>query len=89
MTLHVSLPKELEKLVHTEVESGMYSSASEVVREALRNFFDETAGRELRDISEIRKETQETLRQYLAGEVELIDGETFFEELAERHGLEK
>ena len=39
MTLHVSLPDELENLVHQEVAKGMYGSASEVVREALRRFF--------------------------------------------------
>ena len=49
MTLHVSLPKELEALVHLEVQTGMYGSASEVVREALRGFFGGSVERELRD----------------------------------------
>lgn len=35
-TMHVSLTPELEKLVKTQVESGLYNSSSEVVREALR-----------------------------------------------------
>ena len=34
--MHVSLTPELENLVKTEVESGMYNSSSEVIREALR-----------------------------------------------------
>ena len=34
--MNVSLTKELEKFVNSKVESGRYSSASEVVREALR-----------------------------------------------------
>jgi len=34
--MHVSLTPELEKLVKTQVESGLYNSSSEVVREALR-----------------------------------------------------
>ena len=34
--MNVSLTSELEKLVSDKVESGRYSSASEVVREALR-----------------------------------------------------
>ncbi len=38
MTLNVSLPSELESRVRQRVESGMYSSASEVIREALRLF---------------------------------------------------
>ena len=38
MALHVSLPKELELRVRAHVESGLYGSASEVIREALRLF---------------------------------------------------
>jgi antitoxin ParD1/3/4 len=34
--MHVSLTPELEKLVKTQVNSGLYNSSSEVVREALR-----------------------------------------------------
>ena len=34
--MNVSLTPELEELVSTKVESGRYTSASEVVREALR-----------------------------------------------------
>ena len=39
MTIHVSLPRELEDLVHKQVDTGMYGSASELVREVLRRFF--------------------------------------------------
>lgn len=35
-TMHISLTPELENLVKAQVESGLYNSASEVVREALR-----------------------------------------------------
>lgn len=38
MSLNVSLPPELEARVRQRVESGMYGSASEVIREALRLF---------------------------------------------------
>jgi antitoxin ParD1/3/4 len=38
MSLNVSLPEELEKKVRAHVASGMYGSASEVIREALRVF---------------------------------------------------
>ena len=41
MTLHVSLPQELENKVHDKVNTGMYQSASEVVHEALRRFFNQ------------------------------------------------
>ncbi len=38
MTLNVSLPLELETRVREHVASGLYGSASEVIREALRLF---------------------------------------------------
>ncbi len=38
MTLNVSLPIELETRVREHVASGLYGSASEVIREALRLF---------------------------------------------------
>lgn len=36
MTLNVSLTPQLEEMVKVKVQSGMYNSASELVREALR-----------------------------------------------------
>ena len=38
MSLNVSLPPELEHRVREHVASGLYGSASEVIREALRLF---------------------------------------------------
>ncbi len=38
MTLNISLPIELETRVREHVASGLYGSASEVIREALRLF---------------------------------------------------
>jgi antitoxin ParD1/3/4 len=38
MSLNVSLPTELEQRVREHVASGLYGSASEVIREALRLF---------------------------------------------------
>jgi len=38
MSINVSLPKELEDRVREHVASGLYGSASEVIREALRLF---------------------------------------------------
>lgn len=34
--MNVSITPELEKFVHAQVKGGMYNSASEVIREALR-----------------------------------------------------
>ena len=87
MTLHVSLPSELENMVHNQVKSGMYGSASEVVREALRNFFDST-GRQSRPWADIRQEVQTTLQRIDAGKEDVFDGETAFAQLAETYGLD-
>ncbi len=38
VAMNISLTPELAKLIHNKVKSGMYSNASEVVREALRSF---------------------------------------------------
>jgi len=38
VAINVSLPKELEDRVREHVASGLYGSASEVIREALRLF---------------------------------------------------
>ena len=38
MALNVSLPMELEARIRAQVASGLYGSASEVIREALRLF---------------------------------------------------
>jgi antitoxin ParD1/3/4 len=36
MTMHVSLTPQLEEIVKRKVDSGLYNSSSEVVREAIR-----------------------------------------------------
>ena len=43
MTLNVNLTPELEAMVRDKVATGLYSSASEVVREALRLMEERTA----------------------------------------------
>ncbi|MDR3423966.1 MAG: type II toxin-antitoxin system ParD family antitoxin [Alphaproteobacteria bacterium] len=54
MTLSISLTPQLENMVRAKIDSGMYSSASEVVREALR-LLDEQ--------DQLRKNRLETLRR--------------------------
>jgi antitoxin ParD1/3/4 len=66
--MNVSLTPELETLVHAKVESGLYTSASEVVREALRL---------LRERDEIQRQRLEQLRREVAvGLEELRRGES-------------
>jgi antitoxin ParD1/3/4 len=65
--MNVSLTPELEKLVTSKVESGLYQSASEVIREGLRLLDDQDRLRELH-LSETRKKIQTGLDQLDRGE---------------------
>ncbi len=84
MTLHVSLPKELETLVHGQVKSGMYGSASEVVRQALREFFSRD-----QDLSFLQQEVEDIQKRLDSGEEKLINGEVFFSEMEEKYGRDE
>ena len=65
--MNVSLTPELEKLVTERVRSGMYSSASEVIREALR-LLNQQEGVRQRKLEELRKEIQIGIDQIERGE---------------------
>ena len=65
--MNVSLTPELEKLVNERVQSGMYSSASEVIREALRLLKEQGELRQRR-LEELRKEIGIGLEQLNRGE---------------------
>ena len=70
--MNVSLTPELEKLVNERVRSGMYSSASEVVREALRLLNDQEKSRQQK-LEELRKQIQIGIDQIERGEVVEFD----------------
>ena len=65
--MNVSLTPALEKLVNDRVRSGMYSSASEVVREALRLLNDQEKLRRQK-LEDLRKEIQIGIDQIERGE---------------------
>ena len=58
--MNVSLTPELESFVQQKLSSGMYHSASEIVREGLRLLKEQDALKELR-LLELRKEIQRGL----------------------------
>ena len=62
--MNVSLTPELEKLVNEKVRSGMYHSASEVIREGLRL---------LQEQDELRRIKFETLKREIAKGIEQAD----------------
>jgi antitoxin ParD1/3/4 len=60
--MNISLTPELERRISEKVDSGLYSTASEVVREALRRLFESETERE-RLIGQLNAELQEGLDQ--------------------------
>ncbi len=76
--MNVSLTPELEEFVHQRVRSGRYTSASEVVREALRLLADRDELREFR-LQEIRAKVAEGLSAADAGDVH--PGDEVFDEI--------
>jgi antitoxin ParD1/3/4 len=62
--VNVSLTPELEELIQERVRSGRYTSASEVVREALRL---------LQDRDELRRLRMDELRAKIAAGIDSLD----------------
>jgi antitoxin ParD1/3/4 len=65
--MNVSLTPELEQLVAKKVESGRYTSASEVIREALRLLEEQDRLRQER-LVEVRHKIDRGLKQLDAGQ---------------------
>jgi antitoxin ParD1/3/4 len=81
--MNVSLTPELDTFVHDKVESGMYHSASEVIREGLR-LMQQRDERHKAQLEQLRKEIQVSFDQVERGEYTDLTVEElpkFFEEL--------
>lgn len=72
--MNVSLTPELERLIHLKVQSGRYTSASEVVREALRLMEAHDQMQALRK-DEARRKIAEGMASLRAGRG--VDGDVF------------
>lgn len=85
--MNISITRELEELVNEKVKSGRYTSASEVIREALRMLAEHDQLYQIR-LEELRKAVKEGLE---SGEP--IPAEEVFRELRQKitkqHGKEK
>ena len=79
--MNVSLTPELEKYVSEKVESGLYHSASEVIREGLRLLKDQDALRKVR-LHEVRQQIQEGMN---SGESQPLNVEEVIDRGRKRH----
>jgi antitoxin ParD1/3/4 len=77
-TLNVSLTPVLQKFVEKKVASGLYQTASEVVRDGLR-LLEERERANDRDLESVRRKIAVGLRQAKVGK--LVDGSKAFAEL--------
>jgi antitoxin ParD1/3/4 len=80
--MNVSLTPELESLINKKVQSGLYNSASEVVREALRLLEEKDRLREIR-LAELRREIQKGKDDIEAGRYITLKTKEDFDNLAE------
>ena len=81
--MNVSLTPELERRVAEKVEAGLYTSASEVVRESLRLLFESDDVRRAQ-LAELNNRIQLGLDQLDRGET--VDGPTASKRLLSRFG---
>lgn len=70
--MNVSLTPELSKLVHAKVKSGLYLSASEVVRDALR-LLDERDRLKRMQLQDLRKKIAVGIEQADRGQLTALD----------------
>lgn len=72
MSLNVSLPVELENRVREHVASGLYGSASEVIREALR-LFEAHQAVQAATLASMRADVAKGMADVRAGRVGAVD----------------
>jgi len=70
--MNVSLTPALEKLVEEKVKSGLYNSASEVIREALR-LFEAYQSVQIANLSSLKSDIALGLADVQAGRVSVLD----------------
>ena len=83
--MNVSLTSELEKFVEKEVNSGLYQTASEVVRAGLRLLREEQAARALRapaSLDELENQLLQSVESIEAGKG--VDGDLVIKRLRKR-----
>ncbi|MCP4679167.1 MAG: type II toxin-antitoxin system ParD family antitoxin [Deltaproteobacteria bacterium] len=87
--MHISLPEPMEAIINKQVETGMYTSASEVIREAVRVWLKHNRNYESEEMQLARLQGKiDSARKQL----ERGEGEPFTEKTIEdikRRGMER
>ena len=86
--MNVSLTPELEEMVNRKVQSGLYNSASEVIREGLRLLKEQDDLKRMRQ-EELRREVLKGYEQAQRGESHVLDIETIKAEGRKRQAAGK
>ncbi|MBI4124954.1 MAG: type II toxin-antitoxin system ParD family antitoxin [Deltaproteobacteria bacterium] len=79
--MNVSLSPQLEKWIQKKLETGMYNSASEVIREAIR-LMDERDRLQQMKLQELRKDIETGIQEAEQGKLE--EGKKVFEKIRSR-----
>lgn len=85
MGMNVNLTPQLEEMVRQKVNSGLYTSASEVVREALR-LMDEKDRLQAAKLAQLRQDIREGLE---SGPATAWDAEQVKREGRAKHGVKR
>lgn len=70
MTMNINLTPQLEAMVREKVAGGMYGSASEVIREALRLLEEQDRIRAIK-LEQLRKDIRDGIESGPAGELDI------------------
>ncbi len=81
--MNVSLTPELENLVNEQVKSGLYNSASEVIRESLRLFKEQLILKDIRR-NELRREIMLGVEAIRNGDYVELKSPQDYEDFAEK-----
>ena len=87
--MHISLPEPMEAIINQQVESGMYTSASEVIREAVRLWLKHNRNYESEEmqLARLQEKIDRAREQLKRGEGEPFTEETI--EDIERRGMKR
>ena len=79
--MNITLGKEFERRINEKVEDGLYTSASEVIRDGLRLLFEKDADKS-QQLEILREEIAKGFKQLAAGEVSGRGVMNIFEQVA-------